>query len=146
MEVNSEGETYDVSTVNAGFEYRCCSKRRTRYSATSPQASNAIYSYQSVSWPDNYVPPVTDWASEAPVIIEDLDAIASASAEPQTVSHSETFPAPSSSAERGESERIHPMKIAINEGCNVMSVKIVVGSEVWDLFCPKTLQRLTVTL
>ena len=85
-------------------------------------------------------------APETPVIIDDLDAIASDSGRPQTVSDSQTFPAPTPTAERDEPERIHPMKIAINEGCNVMSVKIVDESEVWDLFCPKTLQRLSVTL
>ena len=41
---------------------------------------------------------------------------------------------------------VHPMKIAIQEGCNVVSVKVVDESEVWDLFCPSTLKRITVTI
>ena len=38
------------------------------------------------------------------------------------------------------------MKIAIQEGCNVVSVKVIDESEVWDLFCPSTLKRITVTI
>ena len=41
---------------------------------------------------------------------------------------------------------VHPMKIAIQEGCNVVSVKVIDESEVWDLFCPSTLKRITVTI
>lgn len=41
---------------------------------------------------------------------------------------------------------VHPMKIAIQEGCNVLSVKVVAESEVWDLFCPSTLKRISVTI
>lgn len=146
LEVDSDGDTLDVNSISAGFEYRCCGTSQKRYSAISRDGSNTTYSYQPVSRPANYVPPDTDGSSETPVIIEDLDAIAPTSTESQTVSYSQTFPAPSSTPQQDEPERIHPMKIAINEGCNVMSVKIVDGSEVWDLFCPKTLQRLTVTL
>ena len=150
LEADGEGGNLDVSSLSAGFEYRCCALSSTRYSAISSESGTTTYS-QPVSRPANYVLPKAGEAPQTSVIIEDLDAIASNSAEPQTVSYSETFPAPSSradssTAEPGESERIHPMKIAINEGCNVMSVKIVDGSEVWDLFCPKTLQRLTVTI
>jgi hypothetical protein len=146
IEVDSDGDTLDINSISAGFEYRCCGKSQKRYSAIFREGNNTTYSYQPVSRPANYVPPVADGTPETPVIIEDLDVIATDSPEPQTVSDSQTFPVPSSTAERDDSERIHPMKIAINEGCNVMSVKIVDDSEVWDLFCPKTLQRLTVTL
>jgi hypothetical protein len=41
---------------------------------------------------------------------------------------------------------VHPMKIAIQEGCNVLSVKVVNDSQVWDLFCPSTLKRISVTI
>ena len=41
---------------------------------------------------------------------------------------------------------VHPMKIAIQEGCNVVSVKVIDESEVWDLFCPTTLKRITVSI
>lgn len=41
---------------------------------------------------------------------------------------------------------VHPMKIAIQEGCNVVSVKVIDESEVWDLFCPSTLKRITVSI
>jgi len=41
---------------------------------------------------------------------------------------------------------VHPMKIAIQEGCNVVSVKVIDESEVWDLFCPSTLKRISVTI
>lgn len=41
---------------------------------------------------------------------------------------------------------VHPMKIAIQEGCNVLSVKVVNESQVWDLFCPSTLKRISVTI
>ena len=146
LEVDSDGDTLDVNSISAGFEYRCCGKSQKRYSAISPESSNVKFSYQPVSQPINSAPPLADGNPEIPVIIEELDVIATDSPEPQTVSYSQTFPARSSTAERDEPERIHPMKIAINEGCNVMSVKIVDESEVWDLFCPKTLQRLTVTL
>jgi len=133
------------------IRYQWPSNSQPRYSAVLAENAGTAPSYQSVPRASYPVTKTADATRTTPVIvedvvIEDLDAIATDSPEPQTVSYSQTFPAPSSTAERGESARIHPMKIAINEGCNVMSVKIVDGSEVWDLFCPKTLQRLTVTL
>lgn len=41
---------------------------------------------------------------------------------------------------------VHPMEIAIQEGCNVISVAVVGESEVWDLFCPTPLKRIKVTI
>ena len=152
LEYNTGSGDFDgLDQLMGTIRYEWPSKSQPRYSAILTESVGTTSSYQSVPRANDSVATTADAARNTPVIvedvvIEDLDAIATDSPEPQTVSYSQTFPAPSSTAERNDSERIHPMKIAINEGCNVMSVKIVDGSEVWDLFCPKTLQRLTVTL
>ena len=41
---------------------------------------------------------------------------------------------------------VHPTNIVIQEGSNVVSVKVVDEPEVWDLFCPSALKRITVTI
>lgn len=152
LEYNTGSGDFDgLDQLMGTIRYEWPSKSQPRYSAVLTESVGTASSYQSVPRANYSVPTTADATRNTPVIvedvvIEDLDAIATDSPEPQTVSYSQTFPAPSSTAERDDSERIHPMKIAINEGCNVMSVKIVDDSEVWDLFCPKTLQRLTVTL
>lgn len=152
LEYNTGSGDFDgLDQLMGTIRYQWPSNSQPRYSAVLAENAGTAPSYQSVPRASYPVTKTADATRTTPVIvedvvIEDLDAIATDSPEPQTVSYSQTFPAPSSTAERGESARIHPMKIAINEGCNVMSVKIVDGSEVWDLFCPKTLQRLTVTL
>ena len=152
LEYNTGSGDFDgLDQLMGTIRYKWPSNSQPRYSAVLAESAGTAPSYQSVPRASYPVTKTADATRNTPVIvedvvIEDLDAIATGSPEPQTVSYSQTFPAPWSTEERVESEHIHPMKIAINEGCNVMSVKIVDGSEVWDLFCPKTLQRLTVTL
>ncbi len=152
LEYNAgSGDFDDVNQIMGTIRYRWPSESQPRYSAVLTEDGDTASHYQSVPRANYDAPAVADVTRNTPVIVEDvivenLDMVALDSAEIQTVSYSPTFPSPSSTAERDDSERIHPMKIAINEGCNVMSVKIVDESEVWDLFCVKTQQRLTITL
>ena len=142
LEIDSDGVSIDVSTVGAGFEYRCCSRRvaSTLYMSKPeiPEASlpnQTSYAGASAQ--------TTQVSANSAVIIESLDPVESdieaSAVEVVTYSPEEevvvTAPAP-----------VHPMKIAIQEGCNVVSVKVIDESEVWDLFCPSTLKRITVTI
>ena len=147
LEYNAgSGDFDDVDQIMGTIRYRWPSESRPRYSNVLTEDGDTASHYQSEPQANYDAPAVANVTRNTPVIVENLDAVALDSAEIQTVSYSPAFPSPSSTAERDNSERIHPMKIAISEGCNVMSVKIVDESEVWDLFCVKTQQRLTITL
>ena len=109
----------------------------TRFHKQEPSYNNYKSSYRKE--------PATESVSNKSknVIEVSLDPVTATNEPP---SRSTSSAVTGGSAESVDSNRIHPMKIAIQEGCNVTSVVIVDGAEVWDLFCPETLQRLTVTL
>lgn len=142
MLLDTEDENTDVDTLSVGFEYRCCSRSVASNSYVSkPQTLEAPVPNQ-VSYESNSAQTMLVSANSA-VIVESLDPVDSdeelSDVEASTYFPEEevvvTAPAP-----------VHPMKIAIQEGCNVVSVKVVDESEVWDLFCPSTLKRITVTI
>jgi len=124
--------SFDGVSTTASLRYAL----PTRFQKQEPS-----YSYKS-SYGEE--PATQSVANNSESVIEvSLDPVVATNEPP---SRSSSSAVTEGSAESVDSNRIHPMKIAIQEGCNVMSVEIVDGAEVWDLFCPKTLQRLTVTL
>jgi hypothetical protein len=142
INLDTEGENTDVDTLSLGFEYRCCSRKVVNNSYVSkshaPEASPLNQaSYEASSTQTMQV------SANSSVVVEKLDPVDSdeESSAVEVVAYSPeeevvvTAPAP-----------VHPMKIAIKEGCNVVSVKVIDESEVWDLFCPSTLKRITVTI
>ena len=140
LDLDVDGESSDVDTLTLGFEYRCCARSTSSSaSAALPQSRNETY--RQVVYEESSAQPSVTVAKA--VALENLEPVESdkESSTVGVVAYSPeeevvvTAPAP-----------VHPMKIAIQEGCNVVSVKVIDESEVWDLFCPPTLKRITVTI
>ena len=140
LDLDVDGESSDVDTLSFGFEYRCCARSTSRF-ASAPLPQSRKETYRQVVYEESSAQS-SDTVAKA-VALESLDPVESdeesSAVEVFTYSPEEevvvTAPAP-----------VHPMKIAIQEGCNVVSVKVIDDSEVWDLFCPSTLKRITVTI
>ena len=138
-DLDIDGENSDVDTLSIGFEYRCCARSTSSSASSTSQARNETY--RQVAYEESSAQPSATVAKA--VALENLDPVESdkesSTVEVVTYSPEEevvvTAPAP-----------VHPMKIAIQEGCNVVSVKVIDESEVCDLFCPSTLKRITVTI
>ena len=142
INLDTEGENTDVDTLSLGFEYRCCSRNVASNSYSSKPLTPEASPRNQTSYESDTAKTMQVSASSS-VVEESLDPVefekASSVVDVVTYSPEEevvvTAPAP-----------VHPMKIAIQEGCNVLSVKVIAESEVWDLFCPSTLKRITVTI
>ena len=142
MNLDIEGENTDVDTLSLGFEYRCCSRNVASNSyASKPQTPEAPPRNQT-SYESNSAKTMQVSASSS-VVEESLDPVEfeKGSSAVDVVTYS-----PKEEVVVTATAPVHPMKIAIQEGCNVLSVKVIDESEVWDLFCPSTLKRITVTI
>mgnify|MGYP001460111663 CR=1 FL=1 len=138
----SKSTRLDLSTdMDSSFEGVSTTASLRYVFPTRFQRQEPSYSYKSSYRKE---PATQSVANNSENVIEvSLDPVIATNEPP---SRSSSSAVTEGSADSVDSNRIHPMKIAIQEGCNVTSVEIVDGAEVWGLFCPKTLQRLTVTL
>lgn len=141
LDLDVDGESTDVDTLSVGFEYRCCT-RSTSSSASAPLPQSRDETYRQVVYDESSVQP-SNVATPKAVTVESLDPVVSNEGL-STVN--DIASQPSEEVVVTASAPVHPMKIAIQEGCNVVSVKIIEESQVWDLFCPSTLKRITVTI
>ena len=142
INLDTEGENTDVDTLSLGFEYRCCSRKVANNSYSSKPLTPEASPRNQTSYESDTAKTMQVSASSS-VVEESLDPVEfeKASSVVDVVTYS-----PEEEVVVTATAPVHPMKIAIQEGCNVLSVKVVNESQVWDLFCPSTLKRISVTI
>ena len=142
INLDTEGENTDVDTLSLGFEYRCCSRNVASNSYSSKPLTPEASPRNQTSYESDAAKTMQVSASSS-VVEESLDPVEfeKGSSAVDVVTYS-----PEEEVVVTATAPVHPMKIAIQEGCNVLSVKVIDESEVWDLFCPSTLKRITVTI